>query len=139
EGASDAPDMEGSGASAEPGDATWLNTFFPDQFWSTVGGTFAPQESASTLITVVDFYTWSSPAMAADVQSGLNAPAANFGWFLLGDETQFPSAKRFDTRENATAEFRPMLTITYVPAPSFAAALLILAPATAFRRPARRR
>ena len=37
EGTSDAGPTGGSGASSTPGDATWLHTFYPASFWSTVG------------------------------------------------------------------------------------------------------
>ncbi|MEO8208924.1 MAG: hypothetical protein ABI840_00070, partial [bacterium] len=34
EGLSDAPGEEGTGTGAEIGDATWVHTFYDDQFWS---------------------------------------------------------------------------------------------------------
>ena len=46
--------------------------------------------------------------MRADVQSWLDDPASNFGWLVLGDESEIPTAKRFDTRESASP---PVLTI----------------------------
>ena len=53
--------------------------------------------------------------MVADVQSWLDNPASNFGWLVLGDETDHrTTAKRFDTRESASP---PMLTIQYIPGP----------------------
>jgi hypothetical protein len=53
--------------------------------------------------------------MVADVQSWLNNPAANFGWLVLGDESEIGTAKRFDTRESASP---PVLTIQFRPAPA---------------------
>jgi hypothetical protein len=53
EGASDAVGEEGAGAAAEPGDATWLHTFFDTDLWATPGGDFEatprpPRPSAAT-------------------------------------------------------------------------------------------
>ena len=48
-----------------------------------------------------------------DVQSWLDDPASNFGWLVLGDESEISTAKRFDTRESASP---PVLTIIYRPA-----------------------
>ena len=65
EGASDADFEEGGGAASEPGDATWLHTFYdtiPSQamFWTTPGGDFYPTFSASRMVdSLVGFYTWS--------------------------------------------------------------------------------
>lgn len=118
EGASDALDEEGTGIGAEAGDATWLHTFWPGGLWTTPGGDFAIDPSATSLVSVAGPYQWSSAGLVADAQAWLDAPGTNAGWFVLGDETQFPTAKRFDTRENPLAENRPILTITYtVPAP----------------------
>jgi hypothetical protein len=136
EGTSDALDEEGIGIGATPGDATWLHTFFPDQFWTIAGGDFAAASSAATPVSVTGVYTWSSAAMVADVQAWLDDPGANFGWFILGDEEQFPSAKRFDSRQHPEPANRPALTITYVPSPG--ASLLLLAGAAA-ATPLRRR
>ena len=36
--------------------------------------------------------------MVADVQSWLDNPATNFGWLVLGDESDILTAKRFDTQ-----------------------------------------
>src|SRR5213078_2278100 len=38
EGASDAGTPGGSGATAQPGDATWIHTFFDTSFWANAGG-----------------------------------------------------------------------------------------------------
>jgi hypothetical protein len=59
-------------------------------------------------------YTWgSTDAMVTDVQGWLHHPSDNFGWLLLGNEDASRTAKRFDSRENSTANNRPMLAITY--------------------------
>ncbi|GAB4324433.1 MAG: hypothetical protein Kow0074_17420 [Candidatus Zixiibacteriota bacterium] len=114
EGASDDLGNEGGGTLAGPGDATWLHTFYDTSLWTTPGGTFALASSASRVVDAVGFYTWGSTAqMVADVQDWLDNPSMNFGWLLLGDESVSQSAKRFDTKENATAGNRPQLLVEY--------------------------
>lgn len=114
EGSSDATGQEGKGGVAKTGDATWLHTFFPSALWTTPGGDFSPTASASLGVAGSGFYMWGSTTqMVADVQSWLDQPATNFGWLVLGREDASRTAKRFDTRENATAANRPQLMIEY--------------------------
>lgn len=112
----------GAGAPATPGDATWLHAFWPDQFWSIVGGTFADIPSGVAEVAFPGPYVWSSsPGMVADVQTWLDQPSGNFGWLVLGDEPYVQSVKAFASRENIVVEQRPVLTVTYqraaVPSP----------------------
>jgi hypothetical protein len=113
EGTSVAPGEEGDGAPATTNDATWRHRFFDTIFWTTEGGDFSATVSGSQSVGAVGMYTWSSSQMRADVQSWLNDPASNFGWLVLGDESEIATAKRFDTRESANP---PVLTIIYRPA-----------------------
>jgi hypothetical protein len=113
EGTSVAPGEEGDGAPATTNDATWRHRFFDTIFWTTEGGDFSATVSGSQSVGTVGVYTWSSSQMRADVQSWLNDPASNFGWLVLGDESEIATAKRFDTRESANP---PVLTIIYRPA-----------------------
>jgi hypothetical protein len=115
EGISVAPGEEGDGAPATTNDATWRHRFFDTIFWTTEGGDFSATVSASQSVGAVGMYTWSSSQMVADVQSWLNDQATNFGWLVLGDESEIATAKRFDTRESASP---PVLTIQYRPAPT---------------------
>lgn len=118
EGASNDSGEEGNGTGAQTGDATWLHTFYSDSFWTTPGGDFAGVASASTVVSGVGFYTWSGAGLISDVQSWLDAPSTNFGWTILGDESQSRTSKRYNTSENGSASTRPQLTINYVvPAP----------------------
>ncbi len=112
EGASDAPGEEGRGTDSAPGDATWIHSMFDSVAWSTPGGDFDSVASASTSVNGVGQYTWSSPQMAADIQAWLESPTTNAGWLLLNDESEV-SAKRFDSRENATEANRPQLVVEY--------------------------
>jgi hypothetical protein len=117
EGASNAGERSGIGVAASPGDATWLHRFYNTQFWSAPGGDFVAQPSATRGVDGVGSWEWpTSAAAVADVQFWLDAPATNFGWCVIGDETQ-PSAKRFDTRETATPANRPRLEVIYDPCP----------------------
>ena len=113
EGTSHAPMGEGDGAPATPNDATWRHRFFDTIFWTTQGGDFSATVSASQSVDSTGQYTWSSAQMVADVQSWVDNPASNFGWLVLGDETDAATAKRFDTRESASP---PILTIEYTTA-----------------------
>ncbi len=112
EGTSQASGEEGQGAPATPNDATWRHRFYDTVVWSAPGGDFSPSASASQPVGDVGFYTWSSPQMAADVQLWLDNPGTNFGWLVLGDESEIATTKRFDTRESNNP---PVLTIEYIP------------------------
>ncbi len=112
----------GSGAPAQPGDATWLNTFYPNEDWNTVGGDFVETVSGSAIVSSPVPYTWeSTPQMVADVQGWLDDPATNFGWLARGDESMPATVKRFGSSEEIEG-FRPVLTVTYelaAPSPDF--------------------
>jgi len=115
EGASDALENEGTGTTAEIGDATWIHTRWPNFTWSNAGGDFVAEPSSAELVDSVGMYTFeSSPEMVADVQRWLDSPAQNFGWILIARENEIlRSAKRFDTRENEIENFRPVLEVNF--------------------------
>ncbi len=108
----------GIGGPAQPGDATWLHTFYDTSFWQTPGGDFLATASGSQMVGAEGaFYTWNStPGMVADVQSWLDDPSTNFGWLLQADEST-NSSKEFASREAADAAQQPMLAIQYVVLP----------------------
>ena len=57
--------------------------------------------------------------MVADVQSWLDNPGGNFGWFMIGDESSFPTAKAWGSSNNTDPALQPMLEIEYtIPGPS---------------------
>lgn len=120
EGPSDPDGTEGGGAAAQPGDSTWLHTFYDTSLWGTPGGDFDPIVSGTTVIDQPGAYTFASAlGMVADVQAWLDDPSSNFGWIVLGDESGPGTAKRFGTHENPDGAVRPRLTITYtIPAPA---------------------
>ena len=104
----------GSGAPAEPGDATWLHTFYDYDFWVQQGGQFVSSASATATIAGNDFYTWQSTnQMVNNVRYWLNHPERNFGWLVMGDEDTGGSVKRFDSRTGKIIDQHPMLTIDY--------------------------
>ena len=117
EAASDAAGQEGNGAPAVPGDATWVHRFFPTELWARAGGDFDAAVRDTALIGGNGAYTWGSNAtMVADVQSWLDDPNSNFGWLLLGDETQNQTVRRFASRNHETEADRPLLLLVCDPA-----------------------
>ena len=112
EGASSA--SGGGGDVSAPGDATWIHTFYDDEFWVRPGGHFVARASASRDVAASDFYTWEGTRkMLADVRLWLAAPQRNFGWILIGDETTPQNAKSFASREESDPWLRPVLEVTY--------------------------
>lgn len=139
-GMSDPEDPEGSGTAATAGDATWVfssaDGLGGGTAWTTAGGDFVSSASASRLTAAVGLYTWTSAQLTADVQMFLADPSANFGWFLIGDESTFGTARRFDSSESGElGGYAPSLELEYtvVPAPA-ATMLLALAPLARRRR-----
>jgi len=113
EGTSAGANGEGGGAPATAGDATWVHTFFFNEFWAALGGDFDPAASASTGVTGVGIYSWNSAELTADVQLFLDTPFRNHGWMVAGNEAA--NAKRFNTRENPGVNSRPQLSIEFEP------------------------
>jgi len=104
----------GGGAASEPGDATWIHTFYDDSFWVRPGGHFVRRASASREVGASGFYAWENARkMLADVRLWLRAPHRNFGWILIGDETTPQNAKSFASREGSDPSLRPVLEVTY--------------------------
>jgi len=103
----------GTGGVAEPGDATWLERFFGTLAWTTAGGDFVSQPSASQSVTGLGTYVWTGAGLAADVQAWLDNAAPNFGWLVKGDETTTTTARKFSSKEGVTP---PKLTIDYTSA-----------------------
>jgi uncharacterized protein (TIGR03382 family) len=108
----------GRGAAATTGDATWLDRVLGGARWNTAGGDFKAAASASTDVVGLGFYSFTSAGLVTDVQRWLDNSSTNFGWAIIGNETADGTAKRFDSRQNATAANRPTLTIDYTPTPA---------------------
>ena len=109
----------GGGAPSQPGDATWLHTFFDTEFWAYAGGQFIGRVSAESEVLDSGYFTWDDGFLSQDVRLWLAAPQQNFGWFVLGDETTRQTAKGFASREEPDPTRRPILIVTYrLPRPS---------------------
>lgn len=112
----------GGGDQASPQDATWLYRFYggsgiPQLPWSFAGGDFNAIASGSVTIGSIGYYQIpSTPQLIADVQAWIAAPATNFGWIMLGPETDQQDARRITSRESGSSADRPTLTITFTPA-----------------------
>ena len=96
--------------------------------WSVAGGDFTASASASVLTSSLGLYTFTSDQLLADVTSFASDPNANFGWFILGDESLLGGARRFDSSEgSALGGIGPTLIIEYttVPAPGVLSVLAL--------------
>jgi hypothetical protein len=104
----------GGGDFSQPGDATWIHTFYDDAFWVRPGGHFVARESAVTEVAGTGSYSWEGTRkMLTDVRLWLAAPRRNFGWILLGNETAPQTSKSFASREHPDASLRPVLELVY--------------------------
>jgi hypothetical protein len=123
----------GSGAPAATGDATWNARFYSPTTptpWTNAGGDYSGTTSASAAVgtTLNVGYTWSSAALASDVQQWLNTPSSDFGWILINaDETSVQTFRSFFTRESSNTALRPQLQITFTPVPEPASIVLLAA------------
>jgi hypothetical protein len=104
----------GRGAPAEPGDATWLHTFYPDAYWGREGGRYLGRASAVMTVgdVVGDYASPSTDRMVHDVSRWLKHPEKNFGWVLTGDESVPQTVVPFASRENADPDTVPILEVT---------------------------
>jgi hypothetical protein len=104
----------GSGAESEPGDVTWVHTFYDFDFWIHAGGQFVGRVSAELEVAGFGFHTWASDRhVVQDVRLWKSTPGRNFGWILIGDETEPQTAKSFASRESPDLALRPVLEVTY--------------------------
>lgn len=104
----------GGGRPAEPGDATWIHTFYDFALWNHRGGQFIGRSSAELEVADAGLYTWESTNhLVQDVRLWRSAPGRNFGWILLGDETTPQTSKSFASREHPDPLLRPALLVTY--------------------------
>ena len=102
------------GSPAGPNAATWINRFgATGSPWATPGGDFSSSVSAFLSVLGDGIYTFSSPALATDVQGWLNNPATDFGWMLRSEsELTSRTIRRFGSHEDLGNS--PVLTIQYV-------------------------
>lgn len=113
-GESDSLSTGGVGDGAEPGDATWDNTFHPDQLWNVPGGDFIKSASASQATPFSGSHTWGpTQQLTSDVQSWIDQPETNFGWLVLGDESGSRTTRAFASRQSNLQSAVPKLTVIY--------------------------
>lgn len=122
---SDVLAMMGQGMPASAGDVTWDSRFHASTLatpWATPGGDSDPLPTATATVgtTIGENVSWTSPAMASDVQSWLDSPAANFGWLLQnGSESTASSLRVFYSSDVATPGNWPRLEVTFRPPGDF--------------------
>jgi hypothetical protein len=105
----------GFGATAAPGDATWLSNAHGTSSWTDAGGDFAPNVSATAAAGLAGTTaTWGGPSLVADVQGWIENPSSNHGWLILSAiEGEFKRVKKFHSSE--ALQDRPVLTIEFTP------------------------
>jgi hypothetical protein len=110
----------GVGAAAAVGDCTWSHRLWPSQPWSARGGDYVPSASASVAVAGWPApVVWpSTPALIADLQGWIEAPASNHGWMMIGRETGAQNASRLGSRNNAEPSARPRLRVSWLDAPA---------------------
>lgn len=111
----------GQGFPANPGDATWNAAAYRQTPWTTPGGDYVNQASA-TLAVGSEFgsaQTWTTtPTLVQDVQAWLDDPSSNFGWILINQDEDLKQTHRaFYTSEWTDPAQRPQLQVSYQPAP----------------------
>jgi len=123
EGTSNAAGNETVGVTRTKHDATWTYSDYNTALWTTPGGDFAEEPTATRLITSAGVYTWeSSGDLVDDVQSWVARPATNFGWVLVCNEKTNLTTKQILSRQNGDVSRQPKLHVAYyVSAPATAA------------------
>jgi len=110
----------GFGIAATVGDATWqlrqvavVGAPPTGTAWTTPGGDFASNPSATITISNTGTVTMSSAQLVEDVKSWIKTPATNFGWCLRGPENETLVARRFTSRNSNSSTQRPRMVIQY--------------------------
>jgi hypothetical protein len=107
--------LGGQGAPATLGDATWNYRIYDTLRWAQVGGDFDPAPLATALVGGIGAWTWgSTAALAADVQRWVDG-GENFGWVLIGVESERTTTRRFASRQSGVVSARPSLVVHYSP------------------------
>jgi spore coat protein A len=102
----------GQGEPANAGSATWNSAETGVTSWSSVGGDYDPSASGSSLVNNTTPVWSSTPAMVSDVQNWLDDSPSNYGWILIGDETNPTTSRRFGSREGTSG---PTLVVDFTP------------------------
>lgn len=107
--------MSGSGAPAQPGDATWTERIRPGILWAMPGGDADAAPSASLDVAPVPGpYVWTGAGLVDDVQAWLDGQVDNHGWLIQGGEASPGTSRRFASRETGAPATAPRLRVTYL-------------------------
>lgn len=96
--------------------ATWLN-YSSGQPWTTPGGAsssdYSSTPSSSQLVNAVGVYVFPTTTdLISDVQSWVNLPGNNCGWFVISGSQDIPnSIRKYYSRESGTN--KPYLNVDY--------------------------
>ena len=107
----------GGGVPSVPGDATWLHTSYPDASWMHNGAQFDGEPSARLVVGGPGVYRFEGDGLLRDVALWIREPGRNFGWILIGEESEPQTARAFASRESSDPSLRPVLEIRYQPGP----------------------
>lgn len=103
--------VTGIGGLAAEGEATWNARMFGVSTWTTPGGDFATEISASAAVSG-DTISFSGANLVTDVQGWMENPSSNFGWLIKDQfETTATTARRIGSREHPTSA--PKLVIEF--------------------------
>ncbi len=111
---------QNNGSSATAGEASWNWRQFNSATWGEPGGQadvdFAASPSATVTWNNPGAYTFpSSPALVADVQSWIDAPASNQGWMVKSTDETGRTGKRIVTHDSSSTTQKPQLIVQYTP------------------------
>eukprot|EP01126_Amoeba_proteus_P000473 TRINITY_DN10131_c0_g1_i1.p1 TRINITY_DN10131_c0_g1~~TRINITY_DN10131_c0_g1_i1.p1 ORF type:complete len:527 (-),score=86.79 TRINITY_DN10131_c0_g1_i1:1401-2825(-) len=96
QGSSNASMRPGQGVPSQPGDASWLYSFYPTVKWKTPGGDYVYDLTATSQVTSYETYVWTSTSLLVQIRNLATQPENNVGWlFKAKDETIQGSAKEF--------------------------------------------
>jgi len=106
----------GKGTAAQYPDATWSHRQYPFYTWASSGGDYVATASECTYVHDTDTppYTiaFNGSGIVSDVQAWANG-TNNYGWIIIGDESQNSTGVPFHTKEATNANYRPKLVVTY--------------------------
>ncbi len=118
EGTSKSVGGDGKGGPATKDDATWNFSKFSTDRWIKKGGDFANETSASNAVSLGTDAVFRSALLTLDVNFWLEDPSKNFGWIIIGDESQTATSVKFSSKDHKIIEQWPVLKLYYTGATS---------------------
>lgn len=114
EGNSNAGYPGNSGTNATTNDATWTQNLFGSSNWTSPGGDFVSIASdTTTSIGNSGPIHFNSQQFINDLQFFIDNPSQNFGWIIIGDESNTNTINGFHSRQSSISQLYPELAITY--------------------------